>query len=454
MHSSTTVAVITQKHGLPNKPEEEYRWWCQIGAGDRRRLLTIVHVSNALHHMCLMMNNGALPYLAKRLNISNSHWGHLITIVAFLEIIGGPLGGRFGDVYGGRLSLTLSCAAMATTAAMLSTCNSFQSLVLSKFPLVFSHVSTGLHMVISDITDDASRSTELGTLRLSTTFGNMVGSAVGGILTEKYGTTMTFLCTAMLSAVSALLVWIYIPVQTKQHGDNNLPTTILPELCEGSGEDQQEDCRFPESSTLQSTLPQERKIVNFQKITRLLKIPAVAHLLGIKFALILANKIVLNAFPIILRDTYGMGPQEAGMFTMYCSIASAVLQMGLIRPLTRRYKDFPLMMLSSLVLTTSYVIATCMTERWHIYVFAVFKSFGVIMTNTVVVSALSKASPPEDTGAVMGLLAMFVSLGKVVSPPISTYVLDHVGYQFLGVTSAAMTTVVAGFIRLTKEEFR
>ncbi|XP_019616667.1 PREDICTED: uncharacterized protein LOC109464171 isoform X3 [Branchiostoma belcheri] len=313
---------------------------------------------------------------------------------------------------------------------------------------------TGLHMVISDITDDASRSTELGTLRLSTTFGNMVGSAVGGILTEKYGTTMTFLCTAMLSAVSALLVWIYIPVQTKQHGDNNLPTTILPELCEGSGEDQQEDCRFPESSTLQSTLPQERKIVNFQKITRLLKIPAVAHLLGIKFALILANKIVLNAFPIILRDTYGMGPQEAGMFTMYCSIASAVLQMGLIRPLTRRYKDFPLMMLSSLVLTTSYVIATCMTERWHIYVFAVFKSFGVIMTNTVVVSALSKASPPEDTGAVMGLLAMFVSLGKVVSPPISTYVLDHVGYQFLGVTSAAMTTVVAGFIRLTKEEFR
>ncbi|XP_078691422.1 solute carrier family 22 member 18-like isoform X2 [Branchiostoma floridae x Branchiostoma belcheri] len=240
---------------------------------------------------------------------------------------------------------------------------------------------------------------------------------------ELYRTTTTFLCTAMLSAVSALLVWIYIPVQTKQHGDNNLPT-------------------------------REREIVNFQEITRLLRIPAVAHLLGIKFALILANKIVLNAFPIILRDTYGMGPQEAGMFTMHCSIASAVLQMGLIRPLTRRYKDFPLMMLSSLVLTTSYVIATCMTERWHIYVFAVFKSFGVIMTNTVVVSALSKASPREDTGAVMGLLAMFVSLGKVVSPPISTYVLDHVGYQFLGVTSAAMTTVVAGFIRLTKEEFR
>ncbi|XP_078691421.1 uncharacterized protein LOC144921888 isoform X1 [Branchiostoma floridae x Branchiostoma belcheri] len=144
--------------------------------------------------------------------------------------------------------------------------------------------------------------------------------------------------------------------------------------------------------------------------------------------------------------------RRSNMETTTC--LQEVLQMGLIRPLTRRYKDFPLMMLSSLVLTTSYVIATCMTERWHIYVFAVFKSFGVIMTNTVVVSALSKASPREDTGAVMGLLAMFVSLGKVVSPPISTYVLDHVGYQFLGVTSAAMTTVVAGFIRLTKEEFR
>ncbi|XP_078665758.1 solute carrier family 22 member 18-like [Branchiostoma floridae x Branchiostoma belcheri] len=419
----SSTGVVTQKQKLPDEPEEGNNRRYQLGTGDRRRLMTIVHVTSVLHHMCMTMDSGALPYLAKRLNISNTLWGHLITTAALLQFTGGPLVGRFGDVYGGRLSLTLSCVALATTAAMLSVCTSFQGLLFSKFPSVFSHVPTGLRMVISDVTDDASRSTELGTLRISSTVGNMVGSAVGGVLTETFGTTTTFLCTAMLSCVSALLVWIYIPVQTKQHGDKNLPTT-------------------------------KREIVNFQEIARLLKIPAVAHLLGITFAFILANMIVVNAFPIILRDTYGMGPQEAGMFTMYNSMASVFFQVVLIRPLTRRYKDFPLMMLASLVLTTSYGIATSMTEKWHLYVYAITKNFGVILRNVVIVAALSKASPREDTGAVMGLLSMVAHLTQVVSPPISTYVLDHVGYQFLGATSATMTTIVAGFILLRREEFR
>ncbi|XP_035659331.1 solute carrier family 22 member 18-like [Branchiostoma floridae] len=390
---------------------------------DRKRLMTAVHVSNVLYYTCLTMNKGALPYLAKRFEISNTLWGHIITTTALLQFVGGPLFGRFGDVYGGRLSLTLSCVAMATWAAMLSVSTSFQGVLLSTVPLVFSHVPTAHQMVISDVTDDASRSVELGALRVSMPVGSMIGSALGGILTETYGTTTTFLFTAMLSCVSAVLAWTYIPVQTKQRRDKRLS-------------------------------PKKREIVNFREIARLLKIPAVAHLLGMKFAFIFANMIILNSYPIIVRDTFGMGPQEAGIFAMYNSMVAVVFQMVAIRPLTRRYKDFHLMLLSSLVLTSSYVIAAAMTERWHLYLFAVSRSFGVNLRNTVIMAALSKASPREDTGAVMGLGAMVVSLTQVVSPPISAYILDHVGYPFLGVTSATITVMVAVFILMTKDEFR
>ncbi|XP_078585784.1 solute carrier family 22 member 18-like [Branchiostoma floridae x Branchiostoma japonicum] len=363
-------------------------------------------------------------YLAKRLEISNTLWGHIITTTALLQFLGGPLFGRFGDVYGGRLSLTLSCVAMATWAAMLSVSNSFQGVLLSTVPLVFSHVPTAHQMVISDVTDDASRSVELGALRVSMPVGSMIGSAIGGMLTETYGTTTTFMFTAMLSCVSAVLNWMYIPIQTKQYrGHNRLS-------------------------------PKKRQIFNIHEIARLLKIPAVAHILWINFAFIMANIIIQNSFPIIVRDTFGMGPQEAGMFTMYSNIFTVVFQMFAIRPLTRRYKDYPLMLLASLVLTAACGIASAMTERWHLYLFVVIRIFGVYLRNTVIEAALSKASPPDDTGAVMGLGAMVLHLTQIVSPPISAYILDHVGYRFLGVTGATMTAMVAGFILLTKDEFR
>ncbi|XP_066268155.1 solute carrier family 22 member 18-like [Branchiostoma lanceolatum] len=422
--STNGVGVKSQRQRLSDREalgNDRYRKHMRIE--DRKRLVTIVHVTNVLHHTCVTMIGGALPYLAKRLEISNTMWGHLITTTALLQFLIGPLFGRFGDVCGGRLSLTLSCVAMTTTAAMLSACNSYQGLLLSNVPKVFTQVPTAHRMVISDVTDDASRSVELGTLQISMPVGNMIGSALGGVLTQTYGTTTTFLFTAILSAVSAVLAWIYMPVQTKQRKDKTMST-------------------------------RKREIINFREIARLLKIPAVAHLLGIKFAFILANVIIQNTFPIIVRDTFKMGPQEAGLFAMYKSIAAVVFQIVAIRPLTRRYKDFPLMLLSSLMLTTSYVMATGMTERWHLYIFAVSQSFGVNLRNTVIVAALSKASPREDTGAVMGLGDMVLRLTQIVSPPISAYILDHVGYQFLGVTSATITAMVAGFILLTKDGFR
>ncbi|XP_066269310.1 solute carrier family 22 member 18-like [Branchiostoma lanceolatum] len=221
--TSNGVGVKNQRRGLQERQGiGNNRYIKPMRIEDRKRLMTIVHVSNVLHHTCVTMNKGALPYLAKRLGISNTQWGHLITTSALLQFLGGPLGGRFGDVYGGRLSLTLSCVAKTTAVAMLSVCNSYQGWMLSKVPLVFSHVPTAHQMVISDVTDDASRSVELGALRISMPVGNMIGSALGGVLTQTYGTTTTFLFIAILSAVSALLAWIYMPVQTKQRQDKTV----------------------------------------------------------------------------------------------------------------------------------------------------------------------------------------------------------------------------------------
>ncbi|XP_078665271.1 solute carrier family 22 member 18-like [Branchiostoma floridae x Branchiostoma belcheri] len=437
--SSTAAAEVTKRQMGPEKPAEvtekekqgrpeelvegsDRRY--QMGEGEKTRLLTIVRVTNALHQMCLTMNKGALPYLTKRLNLSNTLWGHLITATALLQFIGNPLVGRFGDVYGGRMSLTLSCVAMATFAVMLSTCDSFSGLLLTKVPFAFSHAPTSQQMLISDVTDDAARTTEMGTLRILTYVGHMVGSAIGGTITETYGTTATFLCTAMLSCVSALLAWIYIPADTKPRRDKN------------------------------KNVPKSRGIVSLSDIVRPMQTRAVAHLLGIRFSFIMANQLILNSFPIILRDNFEMGPQEAGMFTMYSTLASVVLQVVLIRPLTKRYKDFPLLMLASLALTTSYMTLTCMTENWHLYVYAILKNFGVILRNNVVLSALSKAAPGEDTGTVMALGAMVESLTQIISPPISAYFLDHVGYQYLGATSSTITAMVTGFMFLTREEFK
>ena len=70
-------------------------------------------------------------------------FGYLQTTFAVVQLAGGPLFGRFGDLYGGRAALTLAFMSSALSYGLLGLSWNIPFLFLSRLPSVFMHAMQG-----------------------------------------------------------------------------------------------------------------------------------------------------------------------------------------------------------------------------------------------------------------------------------------------------------------------
>ena len=70
-------------------------------------------------------------------------FGYLQTVFALVQLAGGPLFGRFGDLFGGRAAMTLAFLSASATYLLLSLSTSVPLLFLSRLMSVFLHAMQG-----------------------------------------------------------------------------------------------------------------------------------------------------------------------------------------------------------------------------------------------------------------------------------------------------------------------
>ena len=82
-------------------------------------------------------------YLSKKLGVNSVWYGYLQTTFAIVQLAGGPLYGRFGDLFGGRAAMTLAYISAALSYFLLGMSSSVPLLFLSRLPSVFMHAMQG-----------------------------------------------------------------------------------------------------------------------------------------------------------------------------------------------------------------------------------------------------------------------------------------------------------------------
>ena len=83
---------------------------------------------------------GTLPYLTKHLGADPIIFGHLQTVFSILQLLGGPVYGRIGDIYGEKTALIIAFSSSILTYLMTFLSHSLPVLFLSRLPSVFLHV--------------------------------------------------------------------------------------------------------------------------------------------------------------------------------------------------------------------------------------------------------------------------------------------------------------------------
>ncbi|XP_019470929.1 solute carrier family 22 member 18-like [Meleagris gallopavo] len=180
-----------------NSPEGEERagrmksesWGQSNAAGEVRRgqVFLAAYLIVTLELTFLFMQFGVMPYLAKNLGLDSVGFGYLQTTFGVLQLVGGPIFGRFADQFGNRAALALSCASASAFFLLLSISTSIPILFLSRLPSVFMHGLPGAQKVITDLTAPSERAAALGKLGLCFGVGIIIGSALGGVLSTKFG---------------------------------------------------------------------------------------------------------------------------------------------------------------------------------------------------------------------------------------------------------------------------
>ena len=69
----------------------------------------------------------------------------------FTLLIGGPLFGRFGDLYGGRAALLLAYVSSTLMYVVLGFADSITLLFVAKLPSLFMHSMQGGQMLATDL---------------------------------------------------------------------------------------------------------------------------------------------------------------------------------------------------------------------------------------------------------------------------------------------------------------
>ncbi|XP_073434644.1 solute carrier family 22 member 18 isoform X1 [Dendrobates tinctorius] len=373
------------------------------------QVIRVTYLLTALDVSCLFMQFAVTPYLARTLGLDTVGFGYLQTVFGILQLVGGPIFGRFSDQYGPRAALTLSFLSASIYYLILAFTTNIPFLFLSRLPSVFMHGLPGAQMIVTDLTTAQERAGALGKLGLCFGLGIIIGSSLGGYLATRFGLyTPTFMALAA-SLVSSVIVMIYIPAQTKA---------------------KQEGRTHERSET--GSRPGKPSVFNLGELVRLLQFPGVMAVFIIKVLSGFPIGVFMLMFPIVSVDFFGLNAATAGYLMSYFGILQLVVQGLMVGRLTSRFSDDTMLLLSIAVSMVVGLGLTVMSNVFHFCVIALPMVFSLCVSGVITDSILTKAVPPSETGAMLGICASIQPLIRTIGPTIGGYLYKHYGVPSFG----------------------
>ncbi|NXT27254.1 S22AI protein, partial [Syrrhaptes paradoxus] len=366
----------------------------------RGRVILVAYLIATLELTCLFMQLGVLPYLAKSLGLDSVGFGYLQTTFGVLQLVGGPIFGRFADQFGTRAALILSCASGSAFFLLLSISTSIPLLFLSRLPSVFMHGVPGAQKVITDLTAPSQRADALGKLGLCFGIGIIIGSTLGGVLSTRLGLFVPVYVGLVGNLINTMIAMAWIPLQPKPKSDHHEA--------------------------------EHSNVFSIREIVRLMKFPGVMEVFIVKVFSGLPVGLFLIMFSIISMDFFGLEAVEAGYLMSYFGVLQMVVQGLVIGKLTSYCTERTLLRLSVFVFAGVGLGMALMRTVWHYCIVAVPLIFAFSMLSTITDSILTKAVPSSDTGTMLGICASVQPLTRTVGPTIGGVLYKQFGVSSFG----------------------
>lgn len=349
-----------------------------------------------------------LPNYIEQLGAPQMLVGFVLGAYALGQFVAAPVVGSLSDRYGRKPLLLLSIG------------GTFLSLVLLGFartiPLIFaSRILDGLtggnitvaQSYITDITSDDDRAKGLGLIGMAFGLGFILGPLFGGLLVNVSLSAPAFVAAA-IAAVNLALIALVLP--------ESLPKS--------------------ERSEVRSV-----KLLDLSTLSSAIRKPALRSILAMIFFYTLAFNVFETMFSPHSLVALDMSARTRGFVLAYMGVLVAVVQGGLTGPLSKRFSERSILIVSNILLISGLLGWAFVQTTTQLLIVIAPVSVGAALQGVLQKSLLSKAAPEGGRGALMGTSTSLESLNRVIAPVLGGFLLSGVGVWAPGIFGASVLVI-------------
>ncbi|XP_037012224.2 solute carrier family 22 member 18 isoform X1 [Artibeus jamaicensis] len=399
----------------------------QAGPWGRPWVLLLTYVLVSVEFTCLFMQFSILPYLSRKLGLDSVAFGYLQTTFGVLQLLGGPVFGRFADQRGARAAFTVSFLAASAlhlllTAACSPALPGLALLFASRLPGLFTHILPAAQMVVVDLSAPEERPAALGRLGLCFGIGIIFGSLLGGTLSTAYGIQYPPFVAFVANLLGAALSFTFIPASTKGAGAQG-----------------------------QATPPggPQASVFDLKAISRLLLQPGVLPVFLVKVISGFPSGLFMVMSSIISMDFFQLEAAQAGYVLSFFGLLQMVIQGLVVGRMSNHLSETALLRASALGFSVVGLAMALMSNIFHYCLLLPGLVFSLCTLNVVTDSILTKAVAASDTGAMLGLCATVQPLTRTLGPIVGGLLYRSFGVSVFGHIQFAVNFLV--FLVLWKQ---
>ncbi|GAC1565134.1 MAG: tetracycline resistance MFS efflux pump [Herpetosiphon sp.] len=325
-----------------------------------------------------------LPLYAEVFKASPVTIGILAGSYSFAQFIVTPYFGALSDRYGRRPILLLSQAGTVLSFVLLGVANSLTMLFVARLldGISGGNIATA-QAYISDVTEEKDRARAFGLIGAAFGLGFIFGPAIGGVLSQGGHYGRAAFAAAALSMVSFVMTLVWLPESRTAEMRRHVRK------------------------------PQIFDIAGFRQAVRTEQL---GLLLLIFFVLTFAQSGFQSIFALFGERRFGWGPRENGLLLAYVGVIAVLMQGGAIGPLVRRFGERRLTQ-AGLILSSLSLLVTAFVTSWvWLLVSLVPLGVGLSIATPSLNSLISRESPTQDVGRIIGLSQGAAALARVAGP--------------------------------------
>jgi MFS family permease len=356
-----------------------------------------------------------LPLYAEQYSPPGWVFGLLMASYSAMQFLLAPVLGRLSDRVGRRPVLLVSLVGSVAGFVLFAIADSLALLFASRLLAGACGGNVGTaQAVIADVTPREQRARGMGMIGAAFGLGFIAGPALAGLVLPL-GASAPGWVAATCSAAALVMTVLFLP-ETRPAG---------------------EPLAGPRSGVA--------------RISAALRRPQLAPLLGVGFAAIGGFAVFEVTFAQYLHGRLGLDYRHVSFFFVYVGVLAAVIQGGLVGPMTRLLGERRLLITGLGVIAAGLgLLAIAHTLVTVVVVLAVL-SLGNGMTMPALPALVSHAASAGEQGLALGAYQGIGSLARVFGPFVAQVVLAELGLVAPSLLAAGLATAaLVASIALTR----